>query len=133
MRRPRPSASSPTAVTDSRGWTSSVPSAPNDSSEDVQRIRIGRLVCGRGHEAPGGIGAPGGRVTAKRYNEIVSAPHSSRSEENTSELQSLIRISYDVFCLNKKHIIKIHVYSLHHAFTILHQPKRIQPQTPIHR
>src|SRR3546814_14287837 len=78
MRRPRPSASSPTAVTDSRGWTSSVPSAPNDSSEDVQRIRIGRLVCGRGHDAPGGIGAPGGRVTAKRYNDIVSAPHSSR-------------------------------------------------------
>src|SRR3546814_17835226 len=26
----------------------------------------------------------------------------SRSEEHTSELQSLMRISYDVFCLNKK-------------------------------
>src|SRR3546814_6487579 len=26
----------------------------------------------------------------------------SRSEEQTSELQSLMRISYDVFCLNKK-------------------------------
>src|SRR3546814_8614730 len=25
-----------------------------------------------------------------------------RSEEHTSELQSLMRISYDVFCLNKK-------------------------------
>src|SRR3546814_1632384 len=27
-----------------------------------------------------------------------------RSEEHTSELQSLMRISYAVFCLNKKHI-----------------------------
>src|SRR3546814_9795032 len=29
-----------------------------------------------------------------------------RSEENTSELQSLMRISYAVFCLKKKHQIK---------------------------
>src|SRR3546814_7510887 len=28
-----------------------------------------------------------------------------RSEEHTSELQSLMRISYDVFCLKKKSII----------------------------
>src|SRR3546814_2756998 len=27
----------------------------------------------------------------------------TRSEEHTSELQSLMRISYAVFCLNKKH------------------------------
>src|SRR3546814_4229012 len=31
----------------------------------------------------------------------------SRSEEHTSELQSLMRISYAVFCLNKKRTIKI--------------------------
>src|SRR3546814_5700022 len=30
------------------------------------------------------------------------ANHSARSEEHTSELQSLMRISYDVFCLKKK-------------------------------
>src|SRR3546814_4389778 len=29
-----------------------------------------------------------------------------RSEEHTSELQSLMRISYAVFCLKKKHTIK---------------------------
>src|SRR3546814_8844806 len=29
-------------------------------------------------------------------------PHPSRSEEHTSELQSLLRISYAVFCLKKK-------------------------------
>src|SRR3546814_8081841 len=31
--------------------------------------------------------------------------HLRRSEEHTSELQSLMRISYDVFCLKKKKII----------------------------
>src|SRR3546814_8530490 len=29
-----------------------------------------------------------------------------RSEEHTSEIQSLMRISYDVFCLKKKKIVK---------------------------
>src|SRR3546814_7793023 len=29
-------------------------------------------------------------------------PTTARSEEHTSELQSLMRISYDVFCLKKK-------------------------------
>src|SRR3546814_3354388 len=32
-----------------------------------------------------------------------------RSEEHTSELQSLMRISYAVFCLKKKNIIKINL------------------------
>src|SRR3546814_1427573 len=32
----------------------------------------------------------------------VSQPTSARSEEHTSELQSLMRISYAVFCLKKK-------------------------------
>src|SRR3546814_2009118 len=33
--------------------------------------------------------------------EIVVGPRVERSEEHTSELQSLMRISYAVFCLNK--------------------------------
>src|SRR3546814_10734534 len=33
----------------------------------------------------------------------IAAP-ATRSEEHTSELQSLMRISYAVFCLKKKHI-----------------------------
>src|SRR3546814_946912 len=33
---------------------------------------------------------------------LVGAPGRSRSEEHTSELQSLMRISYAVFCLKKK-------------------------------
>src|SRR3546814_6054741 len=40
-----------------------------------------------------------------------------RSEEHTSELQSLMRISYAVFCLKKKKIYK-HNYSTPHAHHI---------------
>src|SRR3546814_10488542 len=39
--------------------------------------------------------------------EAISAM-ASRSEEHTSELQSLMRISYAVFCLTKKKQIKSH-------------------------
>src|SRR3546814_11892465 len=35
-----------------------------------------------------------------------------RSEEHTSELQSLMRISYAVFCLKKKNTCQLNVYNL---------------------
>src|SRR3546814_5348640 len=38
---------------------------------------------------------------------IVVQRHLGRSEEHTSELQSLMRISYAVFCLKKKNILYI--------------------------
>src|SRR3546814_2538910 len=46
------------------------------------------------------------------FTEIFSAA-SSRSEEHTSELQSLMRISYAVFCLKKKNQIR-HKKNTHH-------------------
>src|SRR3546814_7314983 len=36
----------------------------------------------------------------------VAEAHVARSEEHTSELQSLMRISYAVFCLKKKKSVK---------------------------
>src|SRR3546814_10408351 len=39
-----------------------------------------------------------------------------RSEEHTSELQSLMRISYAVFCLKKKHIITYIIKSTTNAY-----------------
>src|SRR3546814_6561461 len=41
------------------------------------------------------------RISTRAYRQPASAGH-VRSEEHTSELQSLMRISYAVFCLKKK-------------------------------
>src|SRR3546814_2984747 len=41
------------------------------------------------------------------------AAATDRSEEHTSELQSLMRISYSVFCLKKKIRINIDINKLH--------------------
>src|SRR3546814_5288889 len=38
----------------------------------------------------------------RRRNSLLAAGASTRSEEHTSELQSLMRISYAVFCLKKQ-------------------------------
>src|SRR3546814_4363424 len=55
-----------------------------------------RRVAGNRHEA-------GPFPTPKDANQDSSLRRSiSRSEEHTSELQSLMRISYAVFCLKKK-------------------------------
>src|SRR3546814_4495464 len=40
--------------------------------------------------------------TSAGLDAMVNLPLASRSEEHTSELQSLMRISYAVFCLKKK-------------------------------
>src|SRR3546814_4606624 len=37
------------------------------------------------------------------YRDLQSSVTKMRSEEHTSELQSLMRISYAVFCLKKQH------------------------------
>src|SRR3546814_3289204 len=42
------------------------------------------------------------RVHAGRTADAVGGGHDHRSEEHTSELQSLMRISYAVFCLKNK-------------------------------
>src|SRR3546814_2460563 len=41
---------------------------------------------------------------------------SDRSEEHTSELQSLMRISYAVFCLKNKHMLTICTYYHFHVY-----------------
>src|SRR3546814_7330592 len=53
----------------------------------------------RGAEASGEL-ARMNEVFAKRVEQRVRRP--KRSEEHTSELQSLMRLSYAVFCLKKK-------------------------------
>src|SRR3546814_6120596 len=49
-----------------------------------------------------GIGEEGGKRYSWGYPSCPDLEQHKRSEEHTSELQSLMRISYAVFCLKKK-------------------------------
>src|SRR3546814_2130859 len=58
-----------------------------------------------GGPAQGHAGRAGGRCGAARRDRgrgRTHPGHPERSEEHTSELQSLMRISYAVFCLKEK-------------------------------
>src|SRR3546814_1970738 len=63
--------------------------------DDLARAAVDVLqkyVAARHPESPGGV-----RIVHSETDDIKM-----RSEEHTSELQSLMRISYAVFCLKKK-------------------------------
>src|SRR3546814_1997073 len=61
---------------------------------------IGCVPASHDHMGHGGLGL-------ESCNDFVERQIVVRSEEHTSELQSLMRISYAVFCLKKKKITKI--------------------------
>src|SRR3546814_10360273 len=65
----------------------------------ARRRRMGRRASRRRGRDPAEIGQPAGRRRAR-----LRRPMEKRSEEHTSELQSLMRISYAVFCLKKKNL-----------------------------
>src|SRR3546814_4697714 len=70
-------------------------------NEVLDRQRVQHLAA----EALGGdagADALARRVDRRRRAGRATADHEHRSEEHTSELQSLMRISYAVFCLKKK-------------------------------
>src|SRR3546814_2740902 len=69
-------------------------SDPAVSEQDVDQRRV---ECA-GH----GLGDPVEHGAEYRLAAIQREPVFRRSEEHTSELQSLMRISYAVFCLKKK-------------------------------
>src|SRR3546814_5238615 len=81
--------------------------------------RAGRCVAGIGEYLSADVRLPliEGREIGLRH--IDFAPHledirrALRSEEHTSELQSLMRISYAVFCLKKKKynpiLLRLHI------------------------
>src|SRR3546814_4361268 len=56
------------------------------------------------HDSPGGVEGdePIAGVGCASGGSSMIGPRLDRSEEHTSELQSLMRISYAVFCLKKK-------------------------------
>src|SRR3546814_1812915 len=82
--------------------------APADGAALRQRARARRMVAEASQGRVGVLcGAP--RRSLSRARAALSG-RQGRSEEHTSELQSLMRISYAVFCLKKK-------TQLHHYLT----------------
>src|SRR3546814_6482791 len=67
---------------------------------DGGRLSLPRLSCGAGWVEPLLAAAPLRRCFPLLLEVTNFVP--LRSEEHTSELQSLMRISYAVFCLKKK-------------------------------
>src|SRR3546814_19488319 len=64
--------------------------------------RAGGLRGGAARQRPGPEGSPLGLLQLRPEEHGRGRPRAERSEEHTSELQSLMRISYAVFCLKKK-------------------------------
>src|SRR3546814_4336291 len=70
----------------------------------ADRVVLGKMfhrLVGKDHAPAEGVA----RTVALEHGDLmlrISELHRNRSEEHTSELQSLMRISYAVFCLKKK-------------------------------
>src|SRR3546814_8737545 len=78
-------------------WVCSQPAARRDGHPSITAARVGK--------APGGVNGGAEQGNWLRHVGCPSPPRMlpfRRSEEHTSELQSLMRISYAVFCLKKK-------------------------------
>src|SRR3546814_8359855 len=96
----------------------------SDSSEPTEIVipagRVGLISSASAfaRSATSSVLAPDWRTIPR---PIEFWPLVRRSEEHTSELQSLMRISYAVFCLNKKikfQKLPSHIISVHHSFHI---------------
>src|SRR3546814_3828600 len=83
------------------------------------RFQQSEIGCGKGvrdaeaaqRDIFGGPGTDSRQFAESLHQRIGAIFHMQRSEEHTSELQSLMRISYAVFCLKKKTTIHKHKYS----------------------
>src|SRR3546814_7520316 len=84
-----------------------------DDGEEAQVQRLSQVLDGRMRELAALVGQVGEArlmlMTAltladdlETVQGEIAAMRAERSEEHTSELQSLMRISYAVFCLKKK-------------------------------
>src|SRR3546814_1343600 len=60
------------------------------------------------------------KATQMGVRYAIAADMVPRSEEHTSELQSLMRISYAVFCLKKKKNEKVHIPQIAHRSYYVH-------------
>src|SRR3546814_10703886 len=98
-----PDASRLVPFPDDRGIARLCP-APLGMAE--RRVPAPRIGADDLHAAFGQVERRLGAHAAALVGEMIGAIDRTRSEEHTSELQSLMRISYAVFCLKKKKEIK---------------------------
>src|SRR3546814_5802308 len=73
------------------------PAAPHRENGPARIICVGRLSAEKGYFG--------------LLDALAAVGPSNRSEEHTSELQSLMRISYAVFCLKKKTPLRTLLYA----------------------
>src|SRR3546814_16574 len=79
-----------------------LPAPPHDKSGHTWHHPDAMLVdMVKNGPVPGKTAPPGYVSDMPAYRDILSDQQIIRSEEHTSELQSLMRISYAVFCLKK--------------------------------
>src|SRR3546814_4695973 len=109
--------SSDVCSSDLDGLKAALPKGAQVARENVERaVSTGQEVFGRTLKANEAIAqiakaqveSTTAKVQAKAEEAVKGATKASRkrSEEHTSELQSLMRISYAVFCLKKKKTTK---------------------------
>src|SRR3546814_3245225 len=96
------------------------------SLPDWRRLSAPRFAFGSGRLGSGRFGAS----TGVKRRGAGAALLVGRSEEHTSELQSLMRISYAVFCLKNKKNNK--TPTLTHTHTTSHPPSPPHPKPTIH-
>src|SRR3546814_57313 len=96
-RRLRPSAASPNLPPHPHRQVPNFPPADPPAHQPQRRIADRRR-----HPPHLAVTAFGDRQFDPRIGDALAVSHRRRSEEHTSELQSLMRISYAVFCLKKK-------------------------------
>src|SRR3546814_7854136 len=93
---------------DRKGWASrAVRHSPCGSCDECKAFPVAsRGSCDRRRSGTADIALVQPAAGHSRFGRLERAGRSwrgRRSEEHTSELQSLMRISYAVFCLKKKH------------------------------
>src|SRR3546814_6058346 len=86
-----------------------VPAFPNPQSR-IPNPRLQRTNVPISSPRSTRSSTPDWLMSKMRSGRLLSRARAKRSEEHTSELQSLMRISYAVFCLKKKNK-QIHKYT----------------------
>src|SRR3546814_2081875 len=77
----------------------------HDARSLLPQVETPTLVIAGANDAavpPEAVRATAALIPGAAFEVVTGAAHQVRSEEHTSELQSLMRISYAVFCLKKK-------------------------------